>query len=32
MIVSPNAHWYFADVLAALCQLSLQVPALRQVI
>ncbi len=22
MIVSPNAHWCFADLLAALCQLS----------
>jgi hypothetical protein len=32
MIVSPNAHWCFADLLAVLCQLSTQVPALRQVI
>ena len=31
MIVSPNAHWCFADLLAVLCQLSTQVPALRQV-
>ena len=28
----PAAHWYFADLLAVLCQLSTQVPALRQVI
>ena len=26
------AHWCFADLLAVLCQLSTQVPALRQVI
>ena len=25
-------HWCFADLLAVLCQLSIQVPALRQVI
>jgi hypothetical protein len=31
-IVSPNAHWCFADLLAVLCQLSTPVPALRQVI
>jgi hypothetical protein len=32
MIVSPDAHWRFADRLAVLCKLSTQVPALRQVI
>jgi hypothetical protein len=32
MIVSPNAHCCCADLLAVLCQLSTQVPALRQVI
>jgi hypothetical protein len=32
MIVSSDAHWYFADLLAVLCQLSTQVPALRRVI
>jgi hypothetical protein len=32
MIVSPNTHRCFADLLAVLCQLSTQVPALRQVI
>jgi hypothetical protein len=32
MIISPNAHWCFADLLAVLCQLSTQVAALRQVI
>jgi hypothetical protein len=32
MIVSPNAHWCFADLLAVPCQLSTQVAALRQVI
>jgi hypothetical protein len=32
MIVSPNAHWCFADLIAVLCQVGTQVPALRQVI
>ena len=32
MIVSPYNHWCFADLLAVPCQLSTQVPALRQVI
>jgi hypothetical protein len=32
MIVSPKAHWCFADLFAVLCQLSTQVPALRPVI
>ncbi len=32
MIVSPDAHWCLADLLAVLCPLSTQVPALRRLI
>jgi hypothetical protein len=32
MIVAPNAHWCRTDLFAVPCQLSTQVPALRQVI